>query len=186
MKSKKKTRPRRNRRSRVSTRRTFVPPKTLEEYRALPRRKQDLWRDVGQIVTRVREGATFAEASREFGRDARTVQRLAKPALRKRRNGRWGAKKSDRLLRVLQIITPEGRQELGIRDSRQASTLGKYWSAVDRYRDTGDFSALEQFHGEHVTDADGIRIPLLTDLRELDRQGSAGNLSFESIYARVA
>jgi hypothetical protein len=171
---------------RQSYKRKFVEPKNLEEFLAVPQRKQDLWRDVGQIVTRVREGATFAEASREFGRDARTVQRLAKPALRKRRNGRWGAKKSDRLLRVLQIITPEGRQEIGIRDSRQASTLGKYWSAVDRYRDTGDFSALEQFHGEHVTDADGIRIPLLTDLRELDRQGSAGNLSFESIYARVA
>src|SRR5262249_35897343 len=100
---------------RQSYKRKFVELKNLEEFLEVPERKQDLWRDVGQIVTRVREGATFAEACREFGRDARTVQPLAKPALRKRRNGRWGAKKSDRILRVLQIIMPEGRQEIGIR-----------------------------------------------------------------------
>jgi hypothetical protein len=174
------------RQSRGAARTKFAPPQTVEEFFAMSGREQELWGDVGQIVTRVRQGATLAEACREFRRDPRTVQRLGKPALRKRRNGRWAAKKTDRLLRVLQIITPEGRQQIGILDSREASTLGKYWSAVDRYRDTGDASALKEFHGKHVTDADGIRIPLLTDLRELDRQGSAGNLSFESIYARVA
>ena len=171
---------------RQSYKRKFVELKNLQDFLALPDRKQELWGDVGQIVTRVRQGATLAEACREFGRDARTVQRHAKPALRKRRNGRWAAKRTDRLLRVLQVITPAGRQQIGILNSWEASTLGKYWSAVDRYRDTGDASTLEQFHGEHVMDADGIRIPLLTDLRELDRQGSAGNLSFESMYSRVA
>ncbi len=150
-----------------SNNRKFVELKTLEDFLALPERKQELWGDVGQIVTKVREGSTLAEPCREFGRDVRTVRRLAKPALRKRRNGRWGAKRSDRLLRVLQIITPEGRQEIGVRDSRQASMLGEYWNAVDRYRDTGDTSALQKFRGKHVIDADGKQVPLLTDVEVL-------------------
>jgi len=164
----------------------FAAPKNLDQYLALTERDQDLWSDVGQIVTKVKRGATFAGACRELGRDPRTVQRLAKPALRKRRNGRWAVKGTERLLRVLQKLTPEGRQQIGVTDSRQASILGDYWNAVNRYRDTGDASAIKQFEGTHVIDADGKRVPLLTDLRELDRQGSAGSLSFETIYARIA
>jgi len=170
----------------VSARKKFAPPKTLEEYQALRQRDQELWSDIGPIVTKVKGGATLAAACREFGRDSRTVQRLAKPALRKRRNGRWAAKRVDRLLRVLQILTPEGRREIGIRDSRQASMLGDYWHAIDLYRDTGDSSKVLTFRGKYVIDADDERFPFLTDLGEIDRQGSAGNLSFESIYARVA
>ena len=156
----------------------FAAPKNLEQYHALNERDQDLWSDVGQIVTKVKRGATFAGACREVGRDPRTVQRLAKPVLRKRRNGRWAVKRTEGLLRVLQKLTPEGRQQVGISDLRQASILGDYWNAVERYRDTGDASALKQFDGKHVIDADGKRVFLLTDLHEIDRQGSAGNLSF--------
>lgn len=170
----------------ASTKRKFSAPKNLDQYLALTERDQDRWSDVGQIVTKVKGGATFAEACREFGRDPRTVQRLAKPALRKRRNGRWAVKGTERLLRVLQKLTPEGRQQVGVTDTREASILGDYWNAVDRYRDTGDASALKHFDGKHVIDADGKRVPLITDLKEIDRQGSAGNLSFETIYARVA
>jgi hypothetical protein len=170
----------------TSARRKFAEPKNLEQYLALAERDQDLWTDVGQIVTKVKQGATFAGACREFGRNPRSVQRLAKPALRKRRNGRLAVKRTDRLLRVLQKLTPEGRQQIGVSDSRQASILGDYWNAVDRYRDTGDASVFKQFKGKHVIDADGKRVPLLTDLHEIDRQGSAGNLSFETIYSRVA
>jgi anti-anti-sigma regulatory factor len=64
--------------------------------------------------------------------------------------------------------------------------IGKYWNAVDRYRDTGDASALREFRGKHIIDANGKRIRLLTDLGELDRLGSAGLLSFETLYARAA
>jgi hypothetical protein len=164
----------------------FKPPVNLEEFLALSNRDQELWADIGQIVTDVREGKSLTAASRGLQRNSRAVQRLAAKALRKLKNGRWAAKKTDRLLRVLQKITPKGRQQVGIRDSRQASILGKYWNAVERYRDTGDASGLWEFKGKHVIDADGSRVPLLTDLRELDRQGAAGNLSFESFYARIA
>jgi len=47
---------------------------------------------------------------------------------------------------------------------------------------TIDFS---KFKGKKITDASGKRHPLITDLSQLDALGSAGVLSFESLYAGV-
>ena len=171
---------------RRSARKRFVPPRSLEEFLALPERDQQLWGDIGQVTTEVRLGASLRQASLKFGVDPRTVQRLAKPALRKLKNGRWAAKKHDQLLRVLPLPGRQGLAEVGVLDSRQATVIGKYWNALDLYRDTGDASVLQQFKGEYITDVDGERVRLLTDLHELDRLASAGVLSFESLYARVA
>lgn len=166
--------------------RKFDSPQTLEEFFAMPERDQKFWSDVGQIVTEVREGTTFSKSARKFGRDPRKVRDLARPALRKLRNGRWGVKLHDRLLRVLPIPTRKGLREIGLNDSRQATVVGGYWNAVERYQTTGDATALRAFRGKSIIDANGKRIRLLTDLRELDRLGSAGVLSFESLYAGAA
>jgi truncated hemoglobin YjbI len=84
------------------------------------------------------------------------------------------------------ILTQQGLQEIATTDSRQASLLGQYWTAVERYRDTGDASALREFRGKHIIDATGKRIALLTNLAALDHLGSAGVLSFESMYPKAA
>jgi hypothetical protein len=164
----------------------IVGPRSLEEYLALREQDQDLWDDVGQIVTEVKHGGSLHQTSKKFRRDPRLIQRLARSALRKRRNGRWAAKKRDSLLRVLPVPTNKGLVEIGIVDSQLASLLGKYWSVVERYQDTGDTSGLRDFAGKHVVDASGNEFPLLTDLQELDRLGSAGAFSFESLYGKVA
>ena len=169
-----------------STKKRFAQPRSMEEFFAMPEQYQQLWGDIGQVTTEVRLGSSLTRASRKFGIDPRTVQRLAKPALRKLRNGRWAAKKHDRLLRVLSLPSPQGLIEVGVQDSRQATVIGKYWNAVDLYRDTGDATAIEPFWGKYIIDASGKRVPLLTDLQVLDRLGSAGVLSFETLYARVA
>jgi len=130
------------------------------------------------------DGVSLRQASRAFGLDSRVVIGLAGSALRKRANGRYAAKASDRLLRVLVLPTSEGLQEVATRDSREASKAGEYWNAAHLYLATGDASAIRQFDGKKITDVNGSKIRLLTDLKELDRQGSAGNLSFESIYPR--
>ncbi len=132
--------------------------------------------------------ASLREASREFALDPRVVARLGKSALRKRKNGQYAAKRTDRLLRILAIPTLDekgGNRQIAVRDSRQATILGRYWAAVQKYLQTGDSSALNKFRGKRITDASGKRVPLLTDLTELDRLGSAGVWSFESIYAQV-
>ncbi|MFZ0334448.1 MAG: hypothetical protein WBE86_11355 [Candidatus Acidiferrales bacterium] len=132
------------------------------------------------------ERTSLREASREFGLDPRIVTRLGKSALRKRKNGQYVAKRSDKLLRILAIPTADGVREIAIRDSRQATILGKYWAAVQKYLQTGDASGLKKFHRKRITDASRRRVPLITDQAELDRLGSAGVLSFESLYAKVA
>lgn len=43
---------------------------------------------------------------------------------------------------------------------------------------------LAEFKGKYVVDAAGETIPLLSNLLELDELGSAGVLSFESLYMR--
>jgi len=179
-------RPQRTKKHRSRPKNQLVAPRTVEEFFAMSARDQERWKNVDQIVTEVRAGASLRQASRKFGLDPRTVRRLAPSAFRKLENGRYAAKASDRLLRVLVIPTPKGLSEIGVSHSHQATLLGKYWTAVDRYHDTGDASALRKFRGKRITDAKGKRVPLLTDLQELDRLGSAGVLSFESLYAKAA
>jgi hypothetical protein len=162
-------------------------PRTAEEFFALPEQLQDRWIRVANAISRVRaDRVSLARASREFGLDPRTAMRLGRSGLRKRANGRYAARPSDRLLRVLVIPTGEGLREIALRDSRQASEVAEYSNGVQRYLQTGDSSALREFTGKYVTDAKGEKVLLLTDLEELDRLGNAGVLSFESLYARAA
>jgi hypothetical protein len=152
----------------------------------MSKQAQDEWTKVTHVVSKMRaDGVPLRQASREFGLDPRAVVRLAGPALRKRTNGRYAAKASDKLLRIL--VLPKrgaGLREIATRDSREASKAAEYWNALHRYLSTGDASAIRQFNGKHITDANGSKIRLLTDLKELDRQGNAGSLSFESIYPK--
>jgi hypothetical protein len=162
-----------------------VAPRTAEEFFAKSKRFQDKWTRATHVITKMRaDGVSLRRASREFGLGSRVVLRLVSPALRKRKNGRYAAKASDRLLRVLVLPTSKGLQEVVTRDSREASKAAEYWNAVHRYLATGDASAVRQFDAKQITDANGSKIRLVTDLKELDRQGNAGNLSFESIYPR--
>jgi hypothetical protein len=93
------------------------------------------------------------------------------------------SKPPDTRLRNLLRLTDEGVRRVTIRGSREASRLGKFWAGVQKYIQTGDDSALFKFKGKTFTDASGKRHLFFTDLRQLDRQASAGVLSFESIYA---
>jgi hypothetical protein len=162
-----------------------VAPRTAEEFFAMSKQFQDRWTRAAHVISKMRaDGVSLRRASREFGIAPRMVRRLAGPALRKRPNGRYAAKPIDRLLRVLVIPTKQGPGEIAVRDSRQATQLADYWIAVHRYLQTGDASSIKKFRGKRVTDATGKRVRLVTDLNELDRLGSAGVLSFESIYPR--
>ncbi len=162
-------------------------PRTAERYFAMSEHAQDRWTRVTHVITKMRaEDISLQQASREYGLDPRTVARLARPALGKRANGRYAAKTSDRLLRVLVVPSREGPREVAVRDSRQASQLAEYANAVHKYLDTGDSADLRKLRRKSVVDANGKRVRLLTNLAELDRLGSAGVLSFESLYAKAS
>ena len=174
-------------RRRGQSRKNQTAPRTAEQYSARPSRFQNLWDRVVEVISKLRAQKTsLQQTSREVGVDPRTVVRLGGSALRKDSSGRYQAKKSDKLLRMLMVPTREGPREIAMRDSRQASLLGEYWNAVHRYLATGDASRIKKFEGKQITDADGKHVALLTTLAELDRLGSAGVMTFESLYARTA
>ena len=179
-----KTHRRKSRKS--SVRQTKKPhlkrPTTARQYFAMSPREQEIWDSVAHVVSRMRDQVSLRKAAKEFGIASRSVVDHGRPAIRKK-NGRYVATKTDRLLRVVSVLKAKGRMEIATRDSRQASLIGSHWAAVQRYLQTGDDSALLKFKKTRVIDASGKHHRLLTDLKELVRQASAGVLSFESMYA---
>lgn len=162
-------------------------PRSADDLSAMSERAQEQWILTTHVIQKVRtQGVSVTQASKEYGIDRKKVIKLAGPALRKQKNGRYTAKSYDRLLRVLVIPSKDGLAEVAVRDSRTASKIAKYSDAVQRFLRTGDKSRLREFKKLRINDAEGNPIKLLTDPKELTRLGSAGVLSFESLYARVA
>jgi hypothetical protein len=162
-------------------------PRTTAQYDAKPEKFKATWDRVVAVISKLRsEKTSLQKVSKELGVSPRTVKRWAGSSLQKQSSGKWSAKKSDTLLRVLRIPTPDGVREIAVRGSRQATTLAEYSNAVQLYLQTGDASRLEKFNGKFIKDANGNPTPLITNRILLNRLGSAGVLSFESLYARSA
>lgn len=161
-------------------------PRTEAQYSAKPERFKDTWDRVLSVISKMRsDKVSLAQASRDAGVSPRSVTKWGKAALRKQKSGKYAAKASDNLLRLVTIPTPQGIREIAVRGSKQVSLLAEYWNALHRYLVTGDARQLKTFQGKHITDASGADVPLPVDLAELNRLGSAGVLSFESLYART-
>jgi hypothetical protein len=180
---KKKYQKRSKRQRRAKTKPPFKKPTTARQYFLLSPKDQETWDSIGHVVSKIRGGMTLPKAAKEFGLTPKIVVALGRSALRKQKNGRYVGKKADQLLRVVNVLTLEGRKEVATRDSRQASLVGGHWAAVQKFLQTGDDSALLKFAKRRIVDARRKRYLLLTDLKELERLGSAGVLRFESMYA---
>jgi hypothetical protein len=162
-------------------------PRTGADLFARSRRFQEQWNRIVQVPAEMRShGLTLRQASRQFGVRPSIVIQLGGSAFKKKRNGRYEVKRTDSLLRVLSIPSRKGLREIVVRDSREASLVGRFWSAVDKYIVTGDDSALRALPRKKIRTATGKYTRLLMDLEELRRQGSAGELRFESFYGRNA
>lgn len=179
----KKKHHKRSKRTRKTKPLPFKKPNTARQYFRLSSKNQETWDSIGHVISKIREGMTLPKAAKEFGLSSKTALSFGRTALRKRKNGRYVAKKTDQLLRVVNVLTTDGRKEIATRDSRQASLVGGHWAAVQRFLQTGDDSALSKFAKKRIVDARRKRYQLLTDLKELERRGSAGEFRFESMYA---
>jgi hypothetical protein len=88
-------------------------PRTEAQYLAKPEKFKDTWDRVLGVVSKMRrEKISLAEASRDAGISPRTVTRWGKTALQKQKNGKYAAKKSDSLLRLVMIPTPDGTRDM--------------------------------------------------------------------------
>lgn len=151
----------------------------------MPERTQRIYMDVLALIILVKRGFSLTRAMRHLKLTRAQVDRFGQTAFRKLKNGRYAAKAYDHLLRVVMVVSEDGLREVETLDSRQASKAGKHSAAVHRYFRTGDGSVVQQFKDQYIVDAKGERIPLLTDLEELDELGNAGVISFETIYAKT-
>jgi hypothetical protein len=171
------------RRARASSRRS--EPRSAKAFFARSLSFQAQWKDMTRVVSKLREGLPFHVAVRDVDTNARTIVRLAGSALRRLKDGRYVVRAADRLLRVVYLpddSVPGGLREVATRDSRQVTRVANYWHAVNRYVSTGEASGLLSFRRKAVMDAEGHRVPLLTDLATLNQLAEAGVLSFESVY----
>jgi hypothetical protein len=183
---------RRSEASRKSSRRHRSKPRsnpwsitTIEQFVALPKRAQDMLLALPEAVSLMRSNDIPARrAAGASGISRSTLIRRGGSALKKLKSGRYAAKRNDHLFRPVIVISENGPVEVATRNFLEASKAGRHSSAVERYLETGDDSALRRFKGKYVIDAQGNRVALLTDLDELDRLGSRGELTFESLYKR--
>ncbi len=161
-------------------------PRTAEQFLAKPKHVQETWGRVTDVIAKMRkERLSLRAAAREVGITPKTVLRKAGSVIRRGSNGRYTAKPGDQFLRVMKVATPDGLTQIGVRGSRQASVLGQHAAAVERYLSSGDFAPLAKFANRGVRDDKGNLVPFLTDRALLKKLASAGELSYESIYARV-
>jgi hypothetical protein len=128
-----------------------------------------------------REGHSLTRASRDGRISPQTVRRYTKAV--KNIDGRWKPTKYDRIGRVM-VINENGKEVwVTVKDSRYASTIGKYHSAVRRYLETGDASVLKPFTGKRIKDANGNWHTLETDPEKLyDIAEQREEEEFFSIY----
>jgi hypothetical protein len=155
------------------------------QYSHLSEDLQDQWIKITNVIQRIRrERISLTKAAKESGISRKKVLQFGGSALKKQPNGRYAVRSSDRLLRVLIIPSKAGSIEIAVRDSRTASKIGKYHTAVQEFIRRGDDTKLRQFEKHKLKDASGNPIKLLTDRADLMRLAHAGVLSFESIYAR--
>ena len=161
--------------------------RSASQYFAQPQRSQETLKKAAHVLSAMRtEKVSLRQASREHRISPATVLRHAKAGLRKTSRGTYKARASDRLLRVLVLPTPGALAEIATMDSRAATLVAEYWNSVNVYLETGDDTDLARFRGQSVMDAQGNAVPLLTDTDELERLGSAGVLSFQSLYANAS
>ena len=158
---------------------------TIEQFFALPQRTREILLALPEAVSLMKSNDIPARAAaRAAGISRSTLIRRGGSALKKLASGRYAAKRNDHLFRPVIVVSENGPVEVATRNFREASKAGKHSSAVERYLETGDDSALRRFRGKYIIDAQGNRVALLIDTDDLDELGSAGELSFESLYAR--
>ena len=109
----------------------------------LTRRERILREKSLDVLRKVRNGQSLSRASKELHIRPETVIKITN-AFRKSK-GKWIAKSQDRISRIMSIYENGQQKWIEIRDSRIASGIGKYNSAVNQFLRTGNEDVLKQF-----------------------------------------
>jgi len=165
---------------RPKSRTSRTQAKGRRKRRASPKAK----RRALKAVSLMRKGLSRSKAAKRAKTTGRTIQRYARPAVRRRR-GHYEARPNDTLPRAMRMLSEDGVTAVEIRGSTAATHLSRYWHAVDHYLRTGDRRLLLPFEGKALR-AGGHRFPFLTDTDTLERLAEAGEVQFEDLYETTA
>jgi uncharacterized protein YaaR (DUF327 family) len=148
---------------------------------------EDRERALAVLARMRRNKMSLRGASMVEGTDSTTVKRYVGSALWKDKSGHYRPTRYDRIPRTLNFFTTTGPILLTVRDSRTASKIAKYSSAVRKYIVSADASALDEFKHKSFRSG-GVVYRFLTTPDALDLLADAGSLKpIESLYyARVA
>ena len=128
-----------------------------------------------------RYGVSLSHAARDNGVSPRTIKRYVRAALLQDRPGeRIRATKSDRLIRYLQIPTPDGPKEIKVKGSKDASELARYLSAIKDFL-RGDRTALAEFRGKKISG-----VELITDEQILIALAEKEEFHIDSLYRSLS
>jgi hypothetical protein len=97
-----------------------------------------------------REGLSLSRAAEQAGTTRATVLAYSGTALESKTDGRWRAKRGDRLFARMPAMTERGPVLVETRGSGARSVIGRHNAAIAHYRATGDTSRLARFQGRHV------------------------------------
>jgi len=95
------------------------------------------------VSRKVKNGQSLSKASKELQIKPETVIKHTNGFIKSK--GKWIARFQDRISRVMSIYENGKQQWIEIRDSRTASRIGKYNSAVNQFLRTGNEDILKQF-----------------------------------------
>lgn len=136
--------------------------------------RQKLHRELAlQVLSEVRKnGNSLSRTSRELGISSRLVIRHTN-AFKKEGTRKWVPKKYDRISRVMRINENGKESSIEIADSRRASLIGRYHSAIGSYLNTGNEHVLKPFRNKRIRDIEGRYHVFETDperLREISER----------------
>src|SRR2546427_8153208 len=128
-----------------------------------------------------RYGVSLSRAARDNGVSLRTIKRYVRAALlQDRPGGRIRTTKSDRLIRYLQIPTPDGPQEIKVKGSKDATELARYLIAIQDFL-RGDRTALAEFRGKKISG-----VELITDGQLLIALAGEEEFHIDNLYRSLS
>ena len=133
-----------------------------------------------RVLARVRRGESFAKAARAEGTKPATVRKHLPNQFHQDALGkRWKAVKSDRLVARMNVLTPKGPIVVAVGGSKERALLGRYTTALRRWRLglPGAEAELAAFEGRSIAGH-----PLITDSKLLATLEDASVIDFDELY----
>ena len=128
----------------------------VDWYNLTFRQKETRLRSLEALSLMRKHNKSLTTATKETGICPVTFKRHVGSAVNKAtKHGNWKAKRADRISRVITIFSNGRRHNLETRNSKTASIIGRFNSAVGHYSQTGDPSNLHKMKGMVVRDASG-------------------------------